>query len=92
MMIMPLRLDVFPLAPIVGNQTLNVGVISYAGQLNFTAVADRNGRTDLNLFIQGARSALDELAGKVLMSISGQAPVAVSRQAPQGNQPQEGEL
>ena len=33
-------LEVFPVVPLVGNQTLNLGVLSYAGQLNLTAVAD----------------------------------------------------
>jgi hypothetical protein len=27
-------LEIFPVVPLVGNQTLNVGVLSYAGQLN----------------------------------------------------------
>jgi WS/DGAT/MGAT family acyltransferase len=54
-------LEVFPLVPIVGNQTLSVGVLSYAGQLNLTAVADRDSCPDLNLFIQGLARALDEL-------------------------------
>jgi diacylglycerol O-acyltransferase / wax synthase len=35
-------LELFPVVPILGNVTLGVGVLSYAGQLNLTAVADRN--------------------------------------------------
>jgi hypothetical protein len=35
-------LELFPVVAIMGNVTLGVGVLSYAGQLNFTAVADRD--------------------------------------------------
>jgi hypothetical protein len=30
-------LELFPVVPIMGNMTLDVGVLSYAGQLNLTA-------------------------------------------------------
>src|SRR5215472_13067798 len=33
-------LELFPMMPVMGNLTLVVGVLSYAGQLNLTAVAD----------------------------------------------------
>ena len=55
-------LEVFPVMPVMGNLTLVVGVLSYAGQLNLTAVADRDGCPDVELFAQGVRSALDDLA------------------------------
>ncbi len=35
-------LELFPMVPIEGNLTLTLGVFSYAGQLNLTAVADRD--------------------------------------------------
>jgi diacylglycerol O-acyltransferase len=63
-------LELFPVAPILGNLTLGVGVLSYAGQLNFTAVADRDGCPDVELFAQGVRSALDGLAQSVFVATS----------------------
>jgi diacylglycerol O-acyltransferase / wax synthase len=55
-------LELFPMMPVMGNLTLVVGVLSYAGQLNLTAVADRDGGPDVEVFAQGLRSALDDLA------------------------------
>jgi len=37
--------------------------MSYAGQLNLTAVADRDRCPDVEVFTEGVRRALDELAG-----------------------------
>jgi diacylglycerol O-acyltransferase len=51
----------FPMMPPMGNLTLVVAALSYAGQLNLTAVADRDGCPDVEVFAQGVRSALDEL-------------------------------
>jgi hypothetical protein len=48
--------------PTMGNLTLVVAVVSYAGQLNLTAVADRDGCPDLEVFAQGVRATLDDLA------------------------------
>jgi diacylglycerol O-acyltransferase / wax synthase len=59
-------LEVFPLVPIVGNVTLAVVVLSYAGQLNLTAVADQDSCPDVEVFASGVRNALDELAQSVL--------------------------
>jgi diacylglycerol O-acyltransferase / wax synthase len=59
-------LELFPVVSVMGNLTLVVAVLSYAGQLNFTAVADRDGCPDMEVFAQGARSALDGLARSVL--------------------------
>ena len=55
-------LEVFPLTTFVANMTLGVCVLSYSGQLNFTAVADRNAHPDLDVFIHGVQATLDELA------------------------------
>ena len=55
-------LELFPMMPTMGNLTLVVAAVSYAGQLNLTAVADRDGCPDLEAFAQGVRSALDDLA------------------------------
>jgi diacylglycerol O-acyltransferase / wax synthase len=59
-------LEVFPLTTIVANMTLGVCVLSYSGQLNFTAVADRDAHPDLDAFIHGVQATLDELARSVV--------------------------
>jgi WS/DGAT/MGAT family acyltransferase len=58
-------LELFPMLPVMGNLTLVVAVLSYAGQLNLTAVADRDSCPDLEVFTQGVRTALDDLAQSV---------------------------
>jgi diacylglycerol O-acyltransferase / wax synthase len=55
-------LEVFPVVPIMGNLTLGVGALSYAGQFNLTVVADRDACPDVQIFVQATRSSLDELA------------------------------
>jgi diacylglycerol O-acyltransferase len=55
-------LEVFPMMPTMGNLTLVVGALSYEEQLNITAVADRDGCPDLEVFTRGVRTALDDLA------------------------------
>jgi WS/DGAT/MGAT family acyltransferase len=52
-------LELFPMMPVMGNLTLVVGVLSYAGQLNLTAVADHDSCPDLEVFAHGVRTALD---------------------------------
>ena len=63
-------LELFPMMPVMGNLTLVVAVVSYAGQLNLTAVADRHGCPDVELFARGMRSTLDDLARSVLVPAS----------------------
>jgi diacylglycerol O-acyltransferase / wax synthase len=63
-------LELSPMMPTMGNLTLVVAVLSYAGQLNLTAVADRDGCPDVEVFAQGVRSALDDLARSVLVPAS----------------------
>jgi len=46
---------------IQGNVTLAVGVLSYAGQLNFDLVGDADACPDLDVFAQGLTRALLEL-------------------------------
>jgi WS/DGAT/MGAT family acyltransferase len=58
-------LELFPSASVMGNLTLVVAVMSYAGQLNLTAIADRDGCPDVEVFARGVRRALDELARSV---------------------------
>jgi hypothetical protein len=63
-------LELFPVVSLVANFTLIVAVLSYAGQLNITAVADRNSCPDVEVFAQGVRNALDDLARSVLVPSS----------------------
>jgi diacylglycerol O-acyltransferase len=53
--------QVFAVVPIMGNVGLGVGVLSYAGQLNFTTIADRDGFPDLDVFLAGMQRSLAEL-------------------------------
>jgi diacylglycerol O-acyltransferase / wax synthase len=61
-------LEVFPVVSIMGNMTLGIGALSYAGQFNLTVVADRDGCPDVQVFVEGVRSSLDELARPVLVA------------------------
>jgi diacylglycerol O-acyltransferase len=63
-------LELFPMVSLIGNLTLVVAVFSYAGQLNLTAVADQDTCPDVEVFAQGVRSALDDLARSVLVPAS----------------------
>jgi diacylglycerol O-acyltransferase / wax synthase len=56
-------LEVFPVVPISGNMTLGVGALSYAGQFNITAVADRDACPDVEVFVEGVRESLRALTG-----------------------------
>jgi diacylglycerol O-acyltransferase / wax synthase len=58
-------LELFPVVSLMGNLTLAVAVFSYAGQLNLTAVADRDTCPDVEVFAQGVRGALEGLAQSV---------------------------
>jgi hypothetical protein len=61
-------LELFPMMPTMGNLTLVVAALSYAGQLNLTAVADRDGCRDVAVFAEGVRSALDDLAQRAVVA------------------------
>ena len=63
-------LELFPVVSLMGNFTLAVAVLSYAGQLNLTAVADQDTCPDVEVFTLGVRSALDDLARSVLVPAS----------------------
>lgn len=51
-------LEVFPLLNLLGNESLGVGALSYAGTFGVMAVADEGGYPDLDVFAAGAREAL----------------------------------
>jgi WS/DGAT/MGAT family acyltransferase len=62
--------ELFPVMPVMGNLTLVVAVLSYAGQLNLTATADRDACPEVEVFTEGVRSALDNLARPALVPAS----------------------
>jgi WS/DGAT/MGAT family acyltransferase len=63
-------LELFPMMPVMGNLTLVVAVLSYAGQLNLATAGDHDSCPDLEIFTQGVRSALDDLARSALVPAS----------------------
>jgi diacylglycerol O-acyltransferase / wax synthase len=54
-------LEVFPVLPLIGNEPLGVGALSYAGTFNVGVVADRDAYPDLDAFAAGARQELHAL-------------------------------
>jgi hypothetical protein len=54
-------LEVFQVGVVQGNITVSVGVLSYAGQLNFDIVGDADAVPDLPLFAGGVSDTLEEL-------------------------------
>jgi diacylglycerol O-acyltransferase len=54
-------LEVFPVLPLIANEPLGVGALSYAGAFNIGVVADRDAYPDLGVFVAGAREELDTL-------------------------------
>jgi diacylglycerol O-acyltransferase / wax synthase len=54
-------LEVIPVLPLIANEPLGVGALSYAGAFNVGVVADRNAYSDLDVFVAGARGELDTL-------------------------------
>jgi diacylglycerol O-acyltransferase / wax synthase len=62
--------EIFPMVPLIGNITLGVGAMSYAGQFNVTAVADRDTCPDVDVFTHGVREALQSLAASLSMSMA----------------------
>ena len=56
-------LEVFPLLNLIGNVSLGVGALSYAGQFNIMAVGDADAYPDIEVFTASARNELHSLAG-----------------------------
>src|SRR3954469_9818247 len=54
-------LEVFQVGVVQGNMTVSIGVLSYAGQLNFAIVGDADAVPDLPLFADGVSDSLEEL-------------------------------
>ena len=61
-------IEVFPLLNLVGNESLGVGALSYAGQFNIMAVGDADAYPDIDVF---AARASDEI--RVLVESTAQA-------------------
>jgi WS/DGAT/MGAT family acyltransferase len=59
-------LDLFPLINLVGNVTLGIGALSYAGRFEVLAVADADRYPDLDVFTAGATAELRALAGAAI--------------------------
>jgi diacylglycerol O-acyltransferase len=54
-------LELFQVGVVQGDITLSIGVLSYAGQLNFDIVADADAAPDLAVFSEGLSDALEQL-------------------------------
>ena len=54
-------LEVFPVLPLIANEPLGVGALSYAGTFTIGVVADRDAYPDIDVFAAGARKELHAL-------------------------------
>jgi diacylglycerol O-acyltransferase / wax synthase len=54
-------LEVFPVLPLIWKVSLGIGAMSYAGQFNIMAVADRAACPDIDVFAAGMTEELDAL-------------------------------
>jgi WS/DGAT/MGAT family acyltransferase len=60
-------LEVFPILPLIANQPLAVGALSYAGALNIGITADRDVIPDIDVFAAGVCSELGTLGAPPLV-------------------------
>jgi diacylglycerol O-acyltransferase len=60
-------LELSPVVSLMDNLTLAVAVFSYDGQLNLTAVADRDTCPDAEAFAEGVQGAFGDLARSLLV-------------------------
>lgn len=58
-------LEMFPVLPLVARESLAVGALSYAGQFNLMAVADKDAYPDIEAFAAGVRGDLQALEMEV---------------------------
>jgi diacylglycerol O-acyltransferase / wax synthase len=54
-------LEVFPVLPLIGNEPLGIGALSYAGTFSIGIVADREAFPDIGVFAAGVRDELHVL-------------------------------
>jgi WS/DGAT/MGAT family acyltransferase len=66
-------LELYPILPLIGNVTLGVGVVTYAGTFGIAAAGDRATYPDLDAFAEGVRADL---------AAFGAADVGVAKDAP----------
>ena len=57
-------LEVFPVLPLIANEPLGVGALSYAGTFSIGVVADRDAYPDIDIFAAGVRDGLHALAAQ----------------------------
>jgi diacylglycerol O-acyltransferase / wax synthase len=57
-------LDLFQVGVVQGNVTVGIGVLSYAGQLNFSILGDADAVPDLKTFAGGVSDALTQLGAR----------------------------
>jgi diacylglycerol O-acyltransferase / wax synthase len=55
-------LEVFPMVQLIGKVSLAVGAMSFAGQFNIMAVADKDAYPDIDVFTAAAEDQLRALA------------------------------
>ncbi|MFF8843358.1 wax ester/triacylglycerol synthase family O-acyltransferase [Streptomyces sp. NPDC015127] len=55
-------LEVFPVVPIIGNVTLGIAALTYAGQFNVSVVADAKACPDVDVFAESLRNSLEALS------------------------------
>jgi WS/DGAT/MGAT family acyltransferase len=53
--------EVFPVVPLMGNVSVGVGALSYAGQFNLAPVVDHDRCPDVDVFVSGLESSLKRL-------------------------------
>jgi diacylglycerol O-acyltransferase len=78
-------LDVFPMVPLAGNQTVCFGVMSYNGRVNFGITADYDAMPALERLADDARVAIDELS---VATASGDGRASGSRDGKRRAKPQ----
>jgi diacylglycerol O-acyltransferase / wax synthase len=72
-------LEVFAVLPLIANEPLGVGGLSYAGMFTIGVVADREAYPDLDVFAAGVRADLRDLGSVVKRDDDvGSAPLATS--------------
>ena len=74
-------LEVFPVLPLIANEPLGVGALSYAGTFGIGVVADRDAYPDLDVFTAGVREELHAL-GVATGPTSGRPGAAASSARP----------
>ena len=67
-------IEVFPLVNLVGNESLGVGALSYAGQFNIMVVGDADAYPDIDVFAASARDELRLLVESTARVRDGRSP------------------